>query len=71
MTDTLRARAMAKRLYPRSKNFQGAFVKGASAARAGHPESACPYARDPAKTWRLAYRKAWMRGHQSVPRRVD
>lgn len=55
----------ARRLYPRSSGFQGAYVAGWRAARAGKTSAACPYPADPAKTWRKAWRLAWMRGHLS------
>lgn len=59
------ARRRARRLYPRSKGFQGAYVKGYSARSRGQPSSTCPYNDDPTKTWRKAWRLAWMRGFQS------
>ena len=60
------AQARAARLYPRSVGFRSAYVHGAAAAEAGRTESTCPYARESAKTWRSAFRAAWMRGHASV-----
>lgn len=61
----------ARRLYPRSKSFQGAYLKGVRAAERGHGESACPYKPDPTKTWRKAYRNAWLRGYRSIRKRVE
>lgn len=60
------AQRRARKLYPRSKGFRGAYLKGARAALRGAPESACPYPDDPAKTWRQAWRLAWMRGYLSI-----
>lgn len=48
----------ARRAYPRSRGFQGAFSRGAAAARRGRPVTECPYV---GKAWRLA----WIRGHES------
>jgi ribosome modulation factor len=61
-----RAQQRALRLYPRSKGFRSAYLAGARAALAGRPVDACPYRRDPGKTWRQAYRLAWMRGYESI-----
>lgn len=69
MKDLDRAMARARRLYPRSKHFRNAYMKGVRAALVGLSENACPYKRDPAKTWLAAYRAAWLRGYQSAPRR--
>lgn len=67
--DTLvHARQRAKRLYPKSRALQGSYMKGVKAALAGRPESACPYRVDARKTWRVAFRRAWLRGHQSESR---
>lgn len=66
----VRARERARRLYPRSTGFQGAYVKGARSALRGENSTACPYKDDPKKTWRKAWRLAWMRGHQSA-RTID
>lgn len=44
-------------------------MKGAQARLGGQPADSCPYARDDRKTWRNAYRKAWLRGWKSVPDR--
>lgn len=62
----VRAQARARRLYPRQKGMRSVYVAGARAAHTGRPSSACPYPDDPAKTWRKAWRLAWMRGHHSV-----
>lgn len=59
------AQMRARRLYPRSKGFRGAYLAGWRAARNGRDSSACPYSVDPKKTWRKAWRLAWMRGHLS------
>jgi ribosome modulation factor len=61
-----RARARARRLYPRSTAFQGAYMKGARAALAGKGPDACPYRRDPRRSWTQNFRVAWMRGHASI-----
>lgn len=61
----VQARRRARRLYPRSSGFQGAYFRGWLAASNGRPSSACPYRDDPRKTWRKAWRLAWMRGHLS------
>lgn len=60
-----RARVRAWRLY-RGKAFREAYVAGARARLNGRPAEACPYAPDPGKTWRHAYRRAWLRGYESV-----
>jgi hypothetical protein len=60
-----RARQRAQKLYPRSKGFENTYVRGARAALDGKTSAECPYPNDPSKTWRKAYRLAWMRGHQS------
>jgi ribosome modulation factor len=65
-----RAEQRARKLYPRSKGFRGAYVKGACAALAGRTSVACPYPERPSKTWGRAWRLAWMRGHQSA-RTID
>ena len=57
----------ARRAYT-APGFRGAYVRGAAAALAGRPADACPYARDPKKTWRAAYRSAWLAGYTSVRR---
>lgn len=57
------AEARARRLYPRSSGFQGAYVKGARAAIAGRTASTCPY--KSAGGW-TAWRRAWLRGFQSI-----
>lgn len=62
--DYQRARQRAARLY-RSDRFQNAYVAGYTAARLGRPVDACPYKRDTTKSWRAAYRNAWIRGWQS------
>lgn len=66
MSDLRRAQERARRIYPRAVGFQRVYVRGASARLAGLPPDACPYRRDPAKTWRNAYRRAWLRGYESV-----
>lgn len=58
-----RARQRARRLYPRSAGFQGAYLRGVEAALAGRPVDTCPYRR---KAGWQAWRRAWLRGYQSV-----
>lgn len=53
----------AKRLYPRSVAFRGAYVRGARAAAAGAAVDACPYSN---RTGWTAWRRAWIRGWQSL-----
>lgn len=65
MPDLARVRRQSRKLY-RSKGFQGAYVAGAVAALGGRPADTCPYALDRMKTWRQAYRRAWLRGYQSI-----
>jgi ribosome modulation factor len=60
-----RARRQAGSLY-RSPGFQSAYVAGARARLNGRPPESCPYARDPQKTWRSGFRKAWLSGYASV-----
>lgn len=63
------AASRALKLYPGSTTFQAVYVKGAEAARAGKPKSACSYE---GKTgWSFSYRMAWMRGWYSVSGVVD
>lgn len=64
--EIVRAHARARRLYPRAKHYQNAYLAGARAKLNGQPESHCPYAADPSKTWLVAWRRAWMRGHHSI-----
>lgn len=66
MNDLARARDRARRLYPRSKGFRTVYLRGAHARTVGLTADACPYPRDVAKTWRNAYRRAWLRGYESV-----
>lgn len=61
-----RARDRAEKLYPRSTHFQNAYLAGVESATAGKDASHCPYRNDPRKTWRQAYRIAWLSGHASV-----
>ena len=61
-----RARSRARRLYPNSTAFQGAYMKGAHAAAAGLGPEKCPYKRTTQRSWRQNFRVAWMRGHASV-----
>lgn len=61
-----RARQRAKRLY-RSPGFRGAYVAGARAAHNGLSADACPYKRGRRGGW-LAWRKAWLRGYESIDR---
>jgi hypothetical protein len=66
MTD--RARERALRLYPRSRGFRGAYVRGAHAHLSGYTIAACPYRRErEPTTWRSAWRAAWIRGWLSIP----
>lgn len=66
MSDLSQARQRAARLYPRNKNLRNTYVRGASAAMHGKTADACPYKRDPRKTWAAGYRKAWLLGYQSI-----
>ncbi len=66
-SELARAGDRARRLY-KAKGFQTAYVNGAQAAIIRRGVSWCPYPPDPRKTWRMAYRKAWLRGHASVRR---
>lgn len=61
------AQRRARRLWPTSKGFQGAYVKGWRARRAGLPADACPYNRRTHSaggtgTWTWAWRDAWTQG---------
>lgn len=58
-----RAQTRARRIYPRSSGFQGAYVKGAQAALAGRSRDACPYRNR--RGW-IAWRRAWLSGYSSV-----
>lgn len=58
------AQKRARRLY-RSKGFQNAYLRGYMTAESGRSRDACPYKRDEKKTWRLAYRRAWLAGWSS------
>lgn len=72
MTALEDAAARARRIYPRAKGLQTAYRNGAGAAAAGRSIDSCPYARDPYKTWRVAYRTAWLGGYRSiVPEAVE
>jgi hypothetical protein len=61
------ARALARRLYPGSTPFQGAFVDGWRAGRALRGVEACPYMggkRSRARQgWRPVWRAIWLRGY--------
>lgn len=59
------AQARARRLYPKSKGYRNAYLAGWRAARNGADSKACPYPEDGEKTWRKAWRLAWIRGHLS------
>lgn len=61
-----RARSRARRLYPDSTAFQGAYMKGVRARLAGRDAKACPYPATSQRSWRQNFRVAWMRGHASV-----
>lgn len=61
-----RARSRARRLYPNSTAFQGAYMKGVRARLAGQGPDVCPYKRTAQRSWRQNFRIAWMRGHASV-----
>ena len=63
MTPIDRARQRARRLYT-SSGFQDAYVNGARAALDGKSADSCPY-RHRRSGW-LAWRRAWLRGHQSI-----
>lgn len=63
MAQMLAAAARARRLYPLSAGFQGAYKKGARARVAGNLASTCPYKGTGGWT---AWRRAWLRGFQSV-----
>lgn len=60
-----RARRRALGLY-RSAGFRTAYVNGALARAGGLGLDSCPYPADPARSWRNAYRKAWLRGWRSA-----
>jgi ribosome modulation factor len=62
-TEVARARGRARRLYPKSKGFQGAYLKGVRAALGGSSIDSCPYRRGDG--WR-AWRRAWLGGYHSV-----
>lgn len=64
--ELVRAAERSRRLYPRSVGYQRAYFRGAQAALAGKPETACPYRREVASTWRTAWRRAWMGGYDSI-----
>lgn len=71
MTETRRraledAAVRALRLYPRAKGLRTAYRNGAACALDRGSIDSCPYAHDPHKTWRLAYRQAWLGGYRSV-----
>lgn len=68
-TAEMLAYARAQRMYPRSAPFRSAYMKGVRAATLELPRSACPYTAD--ATWSRTFRKAWMRGYESVPRKVE
>lgn len=61
------ARAFARRLYPGSTGFQGAFLNGWQAGRAGRSIDSCPYLggrrRGSRQGWRPVWREVWMRGY--------
>lgn len=59
------AGARARRLY-KAPGFRKAYVAGAVAAYAGRPIDVCPYPIERTRTWRTAYRRAWLRGHSSI-----
>lgn len=71
------ARALARRLYPDSTGFQGAFLNGWRAGRAGRSIDSCPYLRGTRRGvragWRPTWRAVWLRGYghgwRSRPRR--
>lgn len=63
--DLQRAEQRARRLY-RAVGFRSAYVNGVRAGLTGKPVSECPYRSEAAKTWRSAYRHAWILGWQSV-----
>lgn len=69
MTDTRYgdAQRRALRLYPKAKNFRSTYLRGARARLAGRPADACPYPLDRTRSWRLAYRRAWLRGWEDIP----
>lgn len=67
MTPALaRARSRARRIYPRSTAFQGAYMKGVKAKLGDLSPESCPYPRDPRRSWRQNFRVAWFRGYGSV-----
>lgn len=63
------AQRRARRLWPTSKGFQGAYLKGWRARQAGLPADACPYDRHlyggtGNGSWAWAWRNAWIQGHE-------
>lgn len=63
-----RAQRRAAALFPRSKGFQSAYLKGWRARVAKAGLDACPYNRhlynaDGTGTWAWAWRSAWMMGY--------
>lgn len=50
----------AAELYPRSRGFRGAYLRGWHSGRAGRPVEACPYRRG--HGWASVWAQAWLRG---------
>lgn len=69
-TEITQATQRARRLY-NARGFRTAYINGARAALAGKTAGECPYRHDPNKTWRAAYRNAWILGWQSVGAGLD
>jgi ribosome modulation factor len=59
----------SRRAY-KSRHFQRAFMRGASAFAAGLPAESCPYRADPTKSWLQVYRQAWLSGWQFASARA-
>lgn len=62
------ARRRAALLYPRSRAFQGSYLRGAQAAVSGDPIDASPYVRTRRSGWGVAYHAAWTNGYLSIRR---
>lgn len=64
------AAARAARLY-KSPAFRKVYVAGAAAANVGRSIDVCPYPTERQRTWRTAYRRAWLRGYTSIAPATD
>jgi hypothetical protein len=58
-----------------AKGAQTAYIKGQAAARAGQPETVCPYANTPSSpnevSFGRSWRKKWLQGYRSVKKTVE